>query len=113
MSMFKSSSSFFFTLRQNKLERLFTTRVTKKLNKILPNILENVAKNGSQNWIQNCSQNIKSQTESLKHLHPTAFNVKISTSNHVFNRLFSWKCKYMLKYKVVKHQNFGRSGHTA
>jgi hypothetical protein len=44
------------------------------MNKNLPNIWK---------CSQNCSQNIKAQIEGPKHLHPTAFDVKINTTNHV------------------------------
>jgi hypothetical protein len=54
------------------------TRVTRKMNKNSPNILK-----CSQNW----SQNIKAQIEGPKHQHPTAFDVKISTTNHVLKLL--------------------------
>jgi len=50
------------------------TRVTRKLNKNSPNI-----------W--KCRQNIKAQIEGPKHLHPAAFDVKISTTKHVLKLL--------------------------
>jgi len=58
------------------------------MNKNLPSIWK-----CSQNW----SQNIKAQIESPKHLHPTAFDVKISTTNHVLKLHFLQKWLKMLK----------------
>ncbi len=39
----------------------------------------------------NCSQNIKAQIEDPKHLHLSAFNVKISNKNHVLKLPISQK----------------------
>ncbi len=58
--------------------RYKVSRVTRKLSKNLPNIWK---------CSQNCSQNAKALLESPKHLHPTAFNVKISTTSHVLKLL--------------------------
>jgi hypothetical protein len=65
------------TSEQDDVIRLLI-RVTTKFNKNLPNI-----------WKcgQNCSQYMMAQIEIPKPLHTTAFNVKISTSNHVLKQL--------------------------
>jgi hypothetical protein len=55
-----------------------SNRVTTKFNKNSPNIWK---------CSQNCSQYIMAQIESPKPQHTTAFNVKISISNHVLKQL--------------------------
>ncbi len=49
------------------------------MNKNSPNIWK-----FSQNW----SQNIKAQIEGPKHQHTTAFDVKITTTNHFFKTAY-------------------------